>query len=639
MNFHFGHQILISRLRGISFVVLILMFFFNSYGQKTLNPIKDNGPKSKIELIRADSLAGENSLNRTQTFLGNVIFSHRGVLLGCQKAVHNLSSNFIEAYGKVVINQGDTLTIVGDTLIYDGNLRFAKVYGRQVILRDKKVTLRTTEVHYNLNTDQAYYPVPGVLNQDSSKLSSKLGYYNTKTKYFRYIGDVEIINPQYVLCTDSLDYDTYTKLAIFKTFTTIKSKNGDLSAYKGKYNIKTKESFFEGRAKVTNDKYSLEGDTLAFDNTKGSGYANGAIVFVSFEDSLVVLGQKAIRNGEEGLTKIMKETLSRRISKNDTLWIAADTLWVFEIREKVDTVASFTGRSDSLKKQNTVLPPKVLNPSLKPAIKDAKMVGMELRKILYGMRPAKIDLLVVPAEFQHMDSHNYVLRSNLGKKKEKISEKNKEKEEDNQAPTKKDLEKIVADGHVRVIRADFQSVSDSLLYNLKDSVIFFYNDPVLWNQENQLEADTVNILLKNNRLHLMKLLQDAFVIQTDTIKNYNQIKGRTLDAFFDKQGQLSTIKVDGNGESLYFALDEKNKIIGLNKVQCSNMQFYFKQKKIKQIVFRGEPESLLIPPKEVLTEDMKLEKFEWKTSLRPKLSTIATEKQLSVMSSVKLIRD
>lgn len=187
-----------------------------------------------------------------------------------------------------------------------------------------------------------------VLNQDSSRLSSKLGYYNTKTKYFRYIGDVEIINPQYVLCTDSLDYDTYTKLAIFKTFTTIKVKTETFRLIKANITLRPK-SLFEGRAKVTNDKYSLEGDTLAFDNTKGSGYANGAVVFVSFEDSLVVLGQKAIRNGEEGLTKIMKETLSRRISKNDTLWIAADTLWVFEIREKVDSVASFTGRSDSLK--------------------------------------------------------------------------------------------------------------------------------------------------------------------------------------------------------------------------------------------------------------------------------------------------
>ena len=170
------------------FTILGLLLLANSaqiFAQKPLNPIKDNGPKSMIELVRADSLVGENSLSRTQTFLGNVIFIHRGVKLGCQKAIHNQSSNFIEAYGKIVINQGDTLTIVGDTLLYDGNLRFAKVYGKQVILRDKKVTLRTTKMHYDLNRDQAYYPVPGVLNQDSSRLSSKEGYYNTRTKYFR----------------------------------------------------------------------------------------------------------------------------------------------------------------------------------------------------------------------------------------------------------------------------------------------------------------------------------------------------------------------------------------------------------------------------------------------------------------------
>jgi lipopolysaccharide assembly outer membrane protein LptD (OstA) len=170
------------------FTILGLLLLANSveiFAQKPLNPIRDSDPKSMIELVRADSLVGENSLSRTQTFLGNVIFIHRGVKLACQKAIHNQSSNFIEAYGKIVINQGDTLTIVGDTLLYDGNQRFAKVYGKQVILRDKKVTLRTTKMHYDLNRDQAYYPVHGVLNQDSSRLSSKEGYYNTKTKYFR----------------------------------------------------------------------------------------------------------------------------------------------------------------------------------------------------------------------------------------------------------------------------------------------------------------------------------------------------------------------------------------------------------------------------------------------------------------------
>ena len=344
-----------TTLKCLILSLFFLLFYGKSNAQKPLNPIQDNGPKSKIELMRADSLVGENSLTRTQTFLGNVIFLHRGVRLGCDKAVHNLSSNFIEAYGHIVVNQGDTLTIVGDTLMYDGNMRIARVFGKQVILRDKKVTLRTTKIFYDLNRDQAYYPVPGVLNQDSSKLSSKEGYYNTKTKFFRYIGDVEILNPNYTLCTDSLDYDTYSKQAIFKTFTTIKSKNGDLSAYKGKYNIKTKVSYFEGRAKVANVDYSLEGDTLNFDNSKGSGTANGNVVFVSFMDSLVVVGNKGLRIGESGLTKIMGETVAERISQSDTLLISSDTLYVFEKQNLKDTI-----KTDSLQKKQIDLKPKIV---------------------------------------------------------------------------------------------------------------------------------------------------------------------------------------------------------------------------------------------------------------------------------------
>jgi lipopolysaccharide assembly outer membrane protein LptD (OstA) len=160
-----------SRLRPIKsyFQKLILFGFLYSIAlsalaQKPLNPIADNGPKSRIELIRADSLVGDNTISQTQTFMGNVIFKHRGVLLGCTKAIHNQSSNIIEAYGKVVINQGDTLTIVGDTLLYDGNQRMAQVLGKNVTLRDKKVTLRTTKILYNLNNDIAYYPKFGTIN-------------------------------------------------------------------------------------------------------------------------------------------------------------------------------------------------------------------------------------------------------------------------------------------------------------------------------------------------------------------------------------------------------------------------------------------------------------------------------------------
>jgi hypothetical protein len=127
----------------------------------------------------------------------------------------------------------------------------------------------------------------------------------------------------------------------------------------------------------------------------------------------------------------------------------------------------------------------------------------------------------------------------------------------------------------------------------------------------------MTIIPKNNKLKLLKLVQNSFVVALDTLKNFNQIKGRNIDTFFGDDSALKTIKVEGNGQSLYFALDEKNKILGLNKVDCSSMRFDFSKKKIKQIAFKGEPESMLIPPNEILKEDIKLEKFEWKTDKKP----------------------
>jgi lipopolysaccharide export system protein LptA len=512
----------------IGFLLSFVLYSLNSFAQKPLNPVKDSGPKTKIELIKADSLVGENSLTSVQTFLGNVIFRHNGVLLGCNKAVHNLSSNFIEAYGKVVINQGDTLTIVGDTLLYDGNQRFARVFGKSVILRDKKVTLRTTKIFYDLNSSQSYYPVPGFLQQDSSRLSSKQGYYNTRTKVFNYIGDVEIINPSYVICTDSLDYNANTKLAIFKTFTTLRSKNGDLSTYKGQYNLKTKESLFKGRAKVNNVDFSLEGDTLNYDNLNDKGSAFGNVIFISFKDSLITTGNRAYRSGDKGITKMFGDTYTEKQSSKDTLLLRADSLWIYEV-------------------------PKA---EKKPSTKEG--------------------------------------------------------------PNKEDLIKIIAKKNVKIFKSDFQSISDSLFYDYKGDKIGFYQKPILWNVDNQLEADTIRISLKDQRLDKMSMVNDCFVIQKDTIGNYNQIKGRKLLAIFGENAIMETIDVQGNGESNFFALDERNKIIGLNKVQCGSMVFHFDQKKIRNIVFKSKPESLLIPPNEVSKEDLYLEKFEWKDKIRPR---------------------
>lgn len=55
-----------------------------------------------------------------------------------------------------------------------------------------------------------------------------------------------------------------------------------------------------------------------------------------------------------------------------------------------------------------------------------------------------------------------------------------------------------------------------------------------------MEADSMRVLLKNNRINTMFLKTKSFVISLDTLKNFNQIKGRTITAYFITQ----TIKPD-----------------------------------------------------------------------------------------------
>lgn len=528
--------------------------------QKPLNPPPPAGPQSIVEVLNADVQEGVNLTNmQVQTFTGNVIFRHQGVLMGTDKAIQNTSTNIMEAFGNIKINQGDTLTIVGDTLYYEGNTRVATIWGKNVVLRDKKVTLKTKKVIYNMASGMAYYPVPGEIMQDSSRLTSRTGYYNTNTKYFNYIGDVEVMHPKFVLCTDSMDYDTHTKKAIFKAFTTITGEDGNMTAERGWYNIQTKESYFSGRSTVDNEKYVLTGDTLNYDSEKDFGWARGNVVFVSKTDSLITVGDEAIRVGSQGITKVNGATISQYISQNQTALIAGDSLRIIE-KPKV-TAAKVTRDSTGMMPDS----------------------------------PGVETLALTPDSLQ-----------NNPKK----------------GPAREDVQYIIATGNVRVYRADMQSISDSLIYNAVDSTIGYYKEPVLWHKRNQIKADSIDVFLKENRINRMEMVRNCFIIEQDSLFNFNQIKGRNMNAFFTDSSQLEQIDIYGNAESKYFILDEKNKIVGLDLSQCSSMKFIFVNDELENIHFYGDVDSRLVPPGEITQAESRFEDFNYRISEKPSKESI-----------------
>ncbi len=634
-----------------------------AFAQKPLNPPKPAGPQSIVEVLNSDIQEGVNLTNmQVQTFTGNVIFRHQGVLMGTDKAIQNTGTNIMEAFGNIRINQGDTLTIVGDTLYYEGNTRIATIWGKSVVLRDKKVTLRTKKVIYNMANGMAYYPVPGQIMQDSSRLSSNTGYYNTNTKYFNYIGDVEVMHPKFVVCTDSMDYDTHTKKAIFKTFTTIRGENGNMTAERGWYNIQTKESYFSGRSRVDNEKYVLMGDTLNYDSEKDFGWARGNVVFVSKTDSLITVGDEGIRVGSQGITKINGSTITQYISQNQAALIAGDSLRIIEKPKVAANSAQVAGDSlhtieepemvaDSTQKAGdsllTIEKPKVSTDSIsitgdplrsiappKVATDSTLITGDSLsatRKAKGVAVPTPItgdSLLTARATADSATVTSNTIASNTAGRVSDTLQNTPRRE-----PSREDVQYLIATGNVKVYRTDMQSISDSLIYNALDSTVGYYKEPVLWHRRNQIKADSIDVFLKNNRINRMEMVRNCFIIEQDSLLNFNQIKGRNINAYFTDSSRLEQIHIYGNAESKYFILDEKNKIVGLDLSQCSSMKFIFLNDELEDIYFYGDVDSRLVPPGEITQAESRFEDFNYRISEKPTRESILALKHGKLLES------
>ena len=195
--------------------------------------------------------------------------------------------------------------------------------------------------------------------------------------------------------------------------------------------------------------------------------------------------------------------------------------------------------------------------------------------------------------------------------------------------------RILAYHNVRVWKSNLQGLADSAAYHLSDSLLYFYEDPIFWNLNNQLEGDTVVMEVTEKEIKSMSMLQKAFLATEDTLHNFNQIKGRTMEADF-RDSKIHRINVNGNGESIYYVLDESDSTniftLGMNRILCSDMTIRFVDEKLDNISFYIKPEARFIPPHELTEEIQKLDGFDWRGEQRPELEDLLSD---SVGISIK----
>ena len=182
--------------------------------------------------------------------------------------------------------------------------------------------------------------------------------------------------------------------------------------------------------------------------------------------------------------------------------------------------------------------------------------------------------------------------------------------------------RMLAYHHVRFFRTDLQGIADSMSYVISDSILFLYHDPVIWNEGNQVTADSINIIFRNNQIDRMNLRDNSFIILTDTIHDYNQLKGKNMTGYFT-HNDITRLDVDGNSECLFHALDDKdNSLTGINRVVCSDMTIRFLNNHADNMTFYTNPNASFIPPQELKKEDQQLSGFKWRGDDRPTLQVV-----------------
>lgn len=329
------------------------LFFMNSSQAQTpvAVPALPSDTTREIEIIFAESLRTITLDDGTelQTLAGSAAVKQGNTKLSGDSIVLNSRTGIAEVFGRVHINDADTVNTYSNYLRYLGKERIAFLK-KNVKLTDGKATLLTEDLEYNLATGIATYKGGGrVLNGKTILTSSDAVYYsNTKDVYFKKY--VHLTDPQYDIKADSLLYNTFYKTATFISPTRIKTKEGGvINTKNGTYNLQTGEAIFYDRTAYSDSTRSLVGGKIAYDEKSGILQVEDNGKLVDSVNNVTVLGGQILLDKTKNSFLATRKPVMILYRGTDSTYIAADTL--FSGLRKYDTAQNKTVLSnDTLNK-------------------------------------------------------------------------------------------------------------------------------------------------------------------------------------------------------------------------------------------------------------------------------------------------
>jgi lipopolysaccharide export system protein LptA len=592
----------------IAATLFLVQLSFFSVAQLTPMRQSTNDSLKEFEIMRAPSMRSLkiDSVTTLQTLAGGAIIKQGGTIFHSDSAVINPNTHIIEAFGNIHINQGDTVHTYGQYLKYLGVEKMAYLK-KNVKLTDGKGSLTTQDLDYNMGSGIGNFYNGGKVIEGKNVITSKDGTYYSDTKDVYFKTNVEVKGPKNYIRTDSLLYNMATKVSSFITKTYIKNDEVEINTTQGTYDLKTGNAYFTQRTSVKDSTGRIyTADNMALDDQSGNAQLEGNAVIIDTANHFIVIANQIFLNKKNNSFLATRKPVLIIKQKNDSTYIAADTIFSGistriesgKLSMKLDTTHNINLQQDkkvsdfvkdSIHLKNTILPLEKKD-SISTIVKDT------LSKL-------KGKLLIESPPINHFNKSE----------KDSITIHNKElvKESDS-------IRYFIAFHHVRIFNDSLQSVSDSMYFSTKDSVIRLYYDPIIWSGNTQITGDTIFLFTQNQQPKRLYAFEKGMIVNRTKEGFFNQMAGKTINGYF-VDGKIDYMNVRGSqSESIYYLQDDDQAYIGMNRASGDVINLYFLNEDLKKVIFINEINGVIFPMGLVPPDQKELKNFKWLDAQRPK---------------------
>lgn len=477
-----------------------------------------------VRLVFAEDVVSSVEFPNTTVAKGHVEFNHDGSRLFCDSALFFQDKDIVHAYSNVQINQGDTVNLFCDSLIFDGKTNISKLYSN-VRFRDNEYLMVTDSMEYDGNRSVGAYKNHAVITSrnDDLRLTSIKGYYYSNSKTFFFKDSVHIKDPEYELFSDTLEFRTNTSDAHFHGPTTILFDSSNVQCNKGIYFSKKDLVQLWNGATINEPGRRFYADSLIYNQKDDFGEGFCFVSLYDTTEQVHFLADYMLKKPKN--TEIILKNNARvwQYDEKDSLYLSGDTISYY-----TDTLTN-----------------------------------------------------------------------------NKLS---------------------IVENNVNVIKGELYIVCDSAYFNEQDSILKLHKEPIMWNDRTQLFADSMFTTFYDDEFHDMKMYHNAMIItehENDSV-HYDQLKGKFMTALLDS-GKVKSVHIHQNAQTMYYPTEtetdsagvETKKLSGLNQIDCNEIIVRFLDGEVQEVNFMDQPSGKMLPMNQIPEKDLFYKGFRWEINRKP----------------------